>query len=114
MEDERAIAEGLTVSLEAEGFQVTWVKDGSEAVPAYERVRPDLVLLDLMLPGRNGLQICADIRTQSTVPIVMLTAKGDTIDVVQGRPGVLLAELVDQVVEVGQIHRLARHVAAAG
>jgi two-component system, OmpR family, response regulator MtrA len=53
-------------------------------VGVFQQTRPDLVLLDLMLPGRNGLQICQDIRTQSTVPIVMLTAKGDTIDVVQG------------------------------
>jgi two-component system response regulator MtrA len=74
----------LGIVLRREGYEPAFVSDGSRAVATFQQLRPDLVLLDLMLPGRNGLQICADIRTSSTVPIVMLTAKGDTIDVVQG------------------------------
>ncbi|MBW3620581.1 MAG: response regulator transcription factor, partial [Actinobacteria bacterium] len=84
VEDERSIAEGLAISLEAEGFQVSWVKDGSEAVATWERVRPDLVLLDVMLPGRSGTDICRDIRTRSDVPIIMLTARDGEVDRVVG------------------------------
>ena len=84
VEDERAIAEGLAVSLEAEGFQVAWVKDGGEAVGAWERVRPDLVLLDLMLPGMSGTEICRQLRARSDVPIIMLTARDGEVDRVVG------------------------------
>jgi two-component system response regulator RegX3 len=84
VEDERSIAEGLTISLEAEGFQVTWVKDGSEAVAAWERTRPDLLLLDLMLPGTSGADICRRIRSRSDVPIIMLTARDSEVDRVVG------------------------------
>src|SRR3712207_7025982 len=74
----------LGIVLRREGYDPAFVPDGTRAVGAFQQTRPDIVLLDLMLPGRNGLQICQDIRTQSTVPIVMLTAKVDTLDVVQG------------------------------
>jgi two-component system response regulator RegX3 len=84
IEDERAIAEGLAISLEAEGFQVTWVKDGREAVPAWERVRPDVVLLDLMLPNTAGTQICRELRERSNVPIIMVTARSEEVDRVVG------------------------------
>lgn len=84
VEDEVAIAEGLSISLEAEGFQVAWVKDGSEAVGAWERFRPDLVLLDVMLPGRSGTDICRELRARGDVPIIMLTAKGAEVDRVVG------------------------------
>ena len=84
VEDERAIAEGLAVSLEAEGFQVSWVKDGSEAMGAYERIRPDLVLLDLMLPGMSGTEVCRRIRSTSDVPIIMVTARDGEVDRVVG------------------------------
>ena len=84
VDDDAALAEMLGIVLRREGYEPAFVSDGARAVATFQQLRPDLVLLDLMLPGRNGLQICADIRTQSTVPIVMLTAKGDTIDVVQG------------------------------
>jgi len=84
VEDEKSIAEGLAISLEAEGFQVAWVKDGLEAVPTWERVRPDLVVLDLMLPGRSGTEICRDIRSRSQVPIIMLTARDAEVDRVVG------------------------------
>ena len=84
VEDEAAIAEGLSVSLEAEGFQVAWVKDGGEALVAWERVRPDLVLLDLMLPGMSGTEICRQLRQRSDVPIIMLTARDSEVDRVVG------------------------------
>jgi two-component system response regulator RegX3 len=84
VEDEPAIAEGLSISLEAEGFRVAWVKDGTEAVPAFERVRPDLVLLDLMLPGLSGTEVCRRLRAASDVPIIMLTARDTEVDRVVG------------------------------
>src|SRR3954466_8093319 len=84
VDDAAAPPEMRGIVLRREGYEPAFVSDGARAVATFHQVRPDLVLLDLMLPGRNGLQICADIRTQSTVPIVMLTAKGDTIDVARG------------------------------
>jgi two-component system, OmpR family, response regulator RegX3 len=84
VEDEKAIVEGLAITLEAEGFQVSWVKDGLEALPAFERVRPDLVVLDLMLPGMSGTEICRTLRSRSDVPIIMLTAREAEVDRVVG------------------------------
>ena len=84
VEDEKSIAEGLAITLEAEGFQVAWVKDGLDAIPAWERVRPDLVVLDLMLPGMSGTEICRKIRARSDVPIIMLTAREAEVDRVVG------------------------------
>ena len=84
VEDEKSIAEGLAITLEAEGFQVAWVKDGLEAIPAWERLRPDLVVLDLMLPGMSGTEICRALRSRSDVPIIMLTAREAEVDRVVG------------------------------
>lgn len=84
VDDDPAINEMLTIVLEAEGFQTSSVTDGAEAVGAFESYDPDLILLDLMLPGVNGIDICREIRKHSAVPIVMLTAKTDTVDVVLG------------------------------
>ncbi|MFS0162082.1 MtrAB system response regulator MtrA [Corynebacterium striatum] len=84
VDDDPAISEMLTIVLEAEGFEPIAVTDGNEAVPAFQENDPDLILLDLMLPGMNGVDICRAIRTESSVPIVMLTAKTDTVDVVLG------------------------------
>jgi two-component system, OmpR family, response regulator RegX3 len=84
VEDEKSIAEGLAITLEAEGFQVAWVKDGLDAIPAWERVRPDLVILDLMLPGMSGTEICRTLRSRSDVPIIMLTAREAEVDRVVG------------------------------
>jgi two-component system response regulator RegX3 len=84
VEDEKSIAEGLAITLEAEGFQVAWVKDGLDAIPAWERVRPDLVILDLMLPGMSGTEICRALRSRSDVPIIMLTAREAEVDRVVG------------------------------
>ncbi|MEY8209169.1 MtrAB system response regulator MtrA [Corynebacterium sp. MNWGS58] len=84
VDDDPAISEMLTIVLESEGFQPIAVTDGNEAVPAFREHNPDLILLDLMLPGMNGVDICRTIRAESPVPIVMLTAKTDTVDVVLG------------------------------
>ncbi|AEG81105.1 MULTISPECIES: MtrAB system response regulator MtrA [Corynebacterium] len=84
VDDDPAISEMLTIVLEAEGFNTVAVTDGALAVDTFNREEPDLVLLDLMLPGMNGIDICRLIRQNSTVPIVMLTAKTDTVDVVLG------------------------------
>ena len=67
-----------------EGFEPIWCAHGDKAFSAFKEAKPDLVLLDLMLPGRDGVDVCRDIRAESGVPIVMLTAKTDTIDVVEG------------------------------
>ncbi|HZK31393.1 MAG TPA: MtrAB system response regulator MtrA [Corynebacterium sp.] len=84
VDDDHAISEMLTIVLESEGFEAIAVNDGNEAVPAFRHHQPDLILLDLMLPGMNGVDICRAIRQESSVPIVMLTAKTDTVDVVLG------------------------------
>jgi two-component system response regulator MtrA len=84
VDDDAALAEMLSIVLGSEGFDPIWCAQGDEAVAAFHEAKPDLVLLDLMLPGRDGVEICREIRAESMVPIVMLTAKSDTIDVVAG------------------------------
>ena len=84
VDDDPAIAEMLTIVLQGEGFDTVVVGDGIEAVAAARQHNPDLILLDVMLPGMNGVDVCRAIREDSTVPIVMLTARTDTVDVVLG------------------------------
>ncbi|MBB3115669.1 MtrAB system response regulator MtrA [Corynebacterium bovis] len=84
VDDDPAISEMLTIVLQGEGFETVVVGDGAEAVEAARREDPDLILLDLMLPGMSGIDVCRTIREDSTVPIVMLTARTDTVDVVLG------------------------------
>lgn len=84
VDDDPAIAEMLTMVMEREGFDTVVVGDGLEAVKAAERENPDLILLDLMLPGMSGVDVCRTVRETSAVPIIMLTAKTDTVDVVLG------------------------------
>ncbi len=84
VDDDPSLAEMLGIVLRAEGLEPAFVADGGRAVSAFREVRPDLVLLDLMLPGADGLQICREIRQESLVPIIMLTARADTVDVVKG------------------------------
>ncbi len=84
IEDDQSIAEIVGILLRAEGFEVSYCADGNQAMDAFQVVNPDLVLLDLMLPGRDGVDICRAIRDTSGVPIVMLTARFDTSDVVTG------------------------------
>ncbi len=84
VDDDPALAEMLGIVLRGEGFETAVVADGDAALGAFRRERPDIVLLDLMLPGTDGLEVCRQIRAESGVPIIMLTAKGDTVDVVLG------------------------------
>ncbi len=84
VDDDAALAEMLGIVLRGEGFEPTFVYDGDKALDAFRETRPDLVLLDLMLPGADGIDVCRQIRSESGVPIVMLTAKSDTVDVVLG------------------------------
>jgi two-component system response regulator MtrA len=84
IEDEESFSDPLAYMLAKEGFDVSVAADGHAALAEFDRNGADLVLLDLMLPGRDGVDVCRDIRAVSGVPIVMLTAKSDTRDVVQG------------------------------
>jgi len=84
VDDDSALAEMVGIVLGSEGFDATYCADGSEALAAFTAAKPDLVLLDLMLPGIDGIEVCTQIRAVSGVPIIMLTAKGDTADVVAG------------------------------
>ena len=84
VEDEVSFIEALQVGLEREGFTVEIAKDGSEALIAFEKFNPDLILLDLMLPKISGIDVCRQIRSRSDVPIIMVTAKGEEIDTVVG------------------------------
>ena len=84
IEDDQSIAEMVGILLRGEGFEVSYCADGLQAMNAFQVVAPDLVLLDLMLPGRDGIEICKAIRQSSGVPIVMLTARSDSTDVVKG------------------------------
>src|SRR5882757_4433421 len=84
VDDDPALAEMLGIVLRSEGFMPSFVADGERALGAFRETRPDIVLLDLMLPGMSGIDVCRAIRTESGIPIVMLTAKSDTVDVVLG------------------------------
>jgi len=84
IDDDASLAAMLQIVLREEGFATAWCARGDQAMDAFHTEKPDLVLLDLMLPGRGGVEICRDIRAESGVPIVMLTAKSDTNDVVKG------------------------------
>ena len=84
VDDDRQLSEMLGMVLQGEGFLTEHAADGAEAVDLFQKVRPDLVLLDLMLPGIDGIEVCSQIRAESGVPIIMLTARSDTTDVVRG------------------------------
>jgi len=84
VDDDAALSEMLGIVLRNEGFEVFFCADGDTALKLFRETKPDLVLLDLMLPGRDGMDVCRQIRNESGVPIVMLTAKIDTVDVVLG------------------------------
>lgn len=84
VEDEAAISEPLEFLLGQEGYEVTTVADGAQVLEVFEKLRPDLVLLDLMLPNLPGTEVCRQIRSRSAVPIIMLTAKDSEVDIVVG------------------------------
>ena len=84
VDDDASLAEMLTIVLEAEGLSTAVCRSGDEVMSAFASFKPDVVLLDLMLPGLDGMSVCRRIRATSAVPIIMLTAKADTPDVVRG------------------------------
>src|ERR687894_662938 len=84
VEDEISFVEALTIGLKREGFRVEVASDGFEALDRFDIVKPDLVLLDVMLPRVSGIDVCRQLRKRSQVPIIMVTAKGAEIDTVVG------------------------------
>lgn len=84
VEDEPALAEALRFNLVRQGYRVTVLHDGHGAVREIEQSGPDLVILDVMLPGLDGFEVCRRVRTRTSVPILMLTARGEEVDRVLG------------------------------
>ncbi|WES66156.1 MtrAB system response regulator MtrA [Microbacter sp. GSS18] len=84
VDDDTALAEMIGIVLRTEGFETVFCADGARAVEAWRTERPDLILLDLMLPGMDGIEVCTQVRAESGIPIIMLTARTDTADVVKG------------------------------
>jgi DNA-binding response OmpR family regulator len=84
VEDDAVIREATQLTLERHGYDVTTAEDGLEAIERFEKIQPDVVMLDIMLPGLDGISVCRRIRESSTVPIVMVSARGDALDVVLG------------------------------
>ncbi len=83
-DDEQGIHESLRMYLHRDGYDTYSVYRGDAVMEAFERVRPDLVILDIMMPGRSGTQVCADIRRVSMTPVIMLTARGEETDRLYG------------------------------
>jgi two-component system, OmpR family, response regulator MtrA len=84
VDDDSSLSEMLTIVLRSEGFEPRVCSTGDQAMGMFRDFKPDVVLLDLMLPGKDGVDVCRQIRGESGVPIIMLTAKSDTIDIVVG------------------------------
>jgi two-component system response regulator RegX3 len=84
VEDEDSFVDALLVGLKREGFRVQVARDGGQALDMFDAVKPDLVLLDVMLPKVSGIDVCRELRSRSRVPIIMVTAKGSEIDTVVG------------------------------
>ncbi len=84
VEDEESFIEALQIGLRREGFRVEVARDGAEALEQFDLVRPDLVLLDVMLPKVSGIDVCRQLRKRTQTPIIMVTAKGAEIDTVVG------------------------------
>ncbi|MFM8947910.1 MAG: response regulator transcription factor [Acidimicrobiaceae bacterium] len=84
VDDEESFIEALQVGLKREGFRIEVARDGAEALAVFEAVNPDAVLLDVMLPKVSGTDVCREIRKKSSVPIIMVSAKGTEIDTVVG------------------------------
>ncbi|AJD92987.1 MULTISPECIES: response regulator YycF [Jeotgalibacillus] len=84
VDDEKPIADILQFNLKKEGYEVHCAYDGDEALEKVEEIKPDLILLDIMLPGRDGMEVCREVRKNYEMPIIMLTAKDSEIDKVLG------------------------------
>jgi two-component system response regulator RegX3 len=109
VEDEAAIADSVAYSLKGEGFEVRTAGDGEAGLRLADEFKPDLVILDLMLPGLSGLEVCRMLRRRSTVPIIMLTAKAAEVDRVVG----LEMGADDYVTKPFSMRELAARVGAA-
>lgn len=83
-DDEKNITDIIAFNLQKEGFEVVCAQDGQQALKLFEEKNPDLVLLDIMMPVMNGIEVCSQIREKSQVPIIMLTARADEVDKVLG------------------------------
>ena len=108
VEDEESFVDALTVNLEREGFFVTVARDGVEALERFAADQPDLVLLDVMLPRLSGIDVCRAIRANSTVPIIMVTAKATELDTVVG----LEVGADDYVAKPYRVHELVSRMRA--
>ncbi|MGA3354019.1 MAG: response regulator transcription factor [Acidimicrobiales bacterium] len=108
VEDEESFVDALTVNLEREGFVVTAARDGVEALERFAIDQPDLVLLDVMLPRLSGIDVCRAIRANSTVPIIMVTAKSTELDTVVG----LEVGADDYVAKPYRVHELVSRMRA--
>jgi two-component system response regulator RegX3 len=84
VEDEESFIEALQIGLKREGFKVEVARDGMQALEMFDRVNPDLILLDVMLPKMSGIDVCRQLRKKTLTPIIMVTAKGAEIDTVVG------------------------------
>src|SRR5688500_125517 len=84
VDDDERILETMRFALEEEGYKVDVARDGEQALARIRAEPPDLLVLDVMLPGRDGFEVCREIRKTSNLPIILLTAKTDTVDVVVG------------------------------
>lgn len=84
VDDDEALSEMIGIVLRNDGFEPTFCATGDGALEAFRSSDPDLVLLDLMLPGKDGIEVCREIRDEADTPVIMLTAKSDTADVVRG------------------------------
>ncbi len=109
VEDEESFVEALVIGLKREGFKVEVARDGAEALANFDDVKPDIVLLDVMLPKVSGTDVCRELRKKSQVPIIMVTAKGAEIDTVVG----LEVGADDYIVKPYRIRELVARIRAA-
>jgi two-component system response regulator RegX3 len=109
VEDEESFVEALVVGLRREGFHVEVARDGAEALAKFDTVKPDIVLLDVMLPKVSGTDVCRELRKKSRVPIIMVSAKGAEIDTVVG----LEVGADDYIVKPYRLRELTARIRAA-
>ena len=109
VEDEESVIEALEIGLKREGFKVHVARDGAEALSMFDGVKPDIVLLDVMLPKLSGTDVCRELRKKSQVPIIMVSAKGSEIDTVVG----LEVGADDYIVKPYRLRELVARIRAA-
>ena len=109
VEDEESFIEALDIGLKREGFRVSIAKDGAEALTMFDKVNPDIILLDVMLPKVSGTDVCREIRKKSQVPIIMVSAKGSEIDTIIG----LEVGADDYIVKPYRLRELVARIRAA-